>query len=124
MVACSVLNLGPTSLFPDGILFDFVCSKMGPNDYVQIMDAVKFAVVPEALYAIGVLTAAADTKSIMVVNSVNAWVFGVLQILLIVSHWTMGPVYTWVSQSSFVVANIIIFRWRFFLGALAKSQHG
>ncbi len=129
MLACIVLVFSPIILFPDAIISQFLCKSMSPAEYHQIMTAVQSAMVLVALYAAvdgiawiyaGVLTAAADTRFIMLANSINAWVFGVLPIFFIAIYASIDPAYTWVSQSGFVVANILVFVWRFNKGHWKK----
>ncbi|USO01391.1 MAG: hypothetical protein H6849_04880 [Alphaproteobacteria bacterium] len=123
--------IGPVALFPDFVIDRLVCENMNPMDYARIIEAVKVSLVLIGLYAFadgfgwifaGVLTAAGDTRFLMIANTINVWIFGVLPIYFMNRYVYVAPEYTWVTQSGFVIANIIVFMWRFHQGIWRTSN--
>lgn len=66
---------------------------------------------------IGILTAAGDTKFVMVCNGLSAWIFGILPLLIMVTYFNPNPVVAWSVIMLYGVGNFCIFYWRYKSGS-------
>lgn len=61
----------------------------------------------------GVLTAAGDTKFVMILNSISAWAFSVVPTYLVVSYLDGSPVITWILSAGYGLLNSLSFYLRY-----------
>lgn len=66
---------------------------------------------------VGILTAAGDTKFIMIANGFNAWFFGILPLYICVIYFKMPPSVAWLVISFYGVINMSTFYWRYRAGS-------
>lgn len=61
----------------------------------------------------GILTAAEDTKFLMIINAMTAWFMAVLPIYLFLVILKMNPSILWILMNFYTVANLGCFLWRY-----------
>ena len=68
----------------------------------------------------GILTAAGDTKFVMLMNSVSSWFFGVIPVYIFVIILKKDPVVVWKLMALYGIINLFLFLWRYNKGAWKK----
>ena len=61
----------------------------------------------------GILIAAGDTKFVMWMNSVNAWVFSVIPTVICVIYFGASPIMTWILWATYGFLNAVFFFVRY-----------
>ena len=61
----------------------------------------------------GTLTAAGDTKFVMIMNSVNAWAFYIIPTYFWVSYFEGSPIVGWVLCAFYGLMNMVSFFFRY-----------
>ncbi len=61
----------------------------------------------------GILTAAGDTKFVMIMNSISSWCFGVIPVFIFIVILKKDPVLTWQLMAFYGFVNLVLFLWRY-----------
>ena len=68
----------------------------------------------------GILTAAGDTKFVMIMNSISTWFFGVMPVYVFVFLLKSSPVMVWQLMALYGFLNFLFFLWRYNRGQWKK----
>jgi len=112
----------PMLIFPDPLISQFLNPSESPLQNAELQNylviALRWLWVYFLLDAIawlisGVLTAAGDTKFVMVMNSISAWAFSVAPTYVVVSYFDGSPVITWTLSAVYGLLNSVSFYLRY-----------
>lgn len=120
--AIMLLFTVPLFFFPEILVQQFINPETGQELNQELMTyatgAMRWLWVYFILDAIswlicGVLTAAGDTKFVMVMNSISAWLFSIVPTYLVVNYMGGSPVITWVLCAFYALLNSFSFYLRY-----------
>lgn len=131
VLAIMLLFTIPLFFFPETLVELFLNKEAAPGVNAELMsyatNAMRWLWVYFMLDAIswlicGVLTAAGDTKFVMVMNSIGAWIFSIVPTYIVVGHLGGSPVVTWTLFALYGLLNSFSFFLRYRSKRWSKEQ--
>lgn len=122
VVAIMLLFSIPLCFFPEALVNQFLNPEASLEMNQELMAYATIAMRWLWLYFIldaiswlicGVLTAAGDTKFVMIMNSISAWVFAIIPSYFIFTYLNTSPVVTWIICAGYGLLNSFSFFLRY-----------
>lgn len=112
----------PLLLMPNWIINSFTSTSISSVELNELQELAKVVLFWIWIYFIfdiivwvlaAILTAAGDTRFIMIVNALNIWLFAIFPIYFFVVKMNGAPILNWQLIQLYVLANLICFFYRY-----------
>lgn len=132
LVILAAISSLPLLFYPEPLLYQFLSTEpAGPETenlylYLRIVSALVWAyfIFDGFTWTIaGILTAAGDTKFVMIMNAISAWVFALIPLYLVVVVIESSPFFAWVTICFYGLMNAVCFYIRYTCQPWKKSEH-